>query len=250
MNIIKTTKITLLITGALSLGSCAELQQIANTMQVDAPLTEADISAGLKEALTVGTDSAVSHLGGIDGYFKDDLVKILLPPEADIIVQNASKIPGGENLLNDVLLNINRAAEDAAKEAAPIFVDAITEMTISDALNILNGEQDAATKYFKDKSYDKLFALYQPKIHASLEKDLIGDHSAKDTWDTLTKNYNKIAGSFLGQMADLKTVETEIDKYLTEKALDGLFLKISDEESKIRTDPTARVTDLLQRVFK
>lgn len=235
---------------SLLLGSCAELQKVAQSLPTDAPLTESDIAAGLKEALKVGTDSAVRILGATDGYYKDDLVKILLPPEANIIIDNASKIPGGQKVIDDVILNINRAAEDAAKEATPIFVDAIKEMTITDAITILNGEQNAATEYFKSKSYQKLFELYQPKIHASLSKDLVAGVSAKSTWDTMTKNYNKIAGSFLGQMADLKTVETEIDKYLTQKALDGLFVKLSEEEAKIRKDPAARVTDILKRVFK
>ncbi|WP_075602521.1 DUF4197 domain-containing protein [Saccharicrinis aurantiacus] len=247
MKLFKTFTIALL---SLLISSCAELQKVAQSLPVDAPLSEADVSAGLKEALKVGTDSAVNILGATDGYFKDDLVKILLPPEANIIIDNASKVPGGQKLIDDVILNINRAAEDAAKEATPIFMDAIKEMTITDAMTILNGEQNAATEYFKSKSYQKLFELYQPKIHASLSKDLVAGVSAKNTWDTLTKNYNKIAGSFFGQMADLKTVETEIDKYLTQKALDGLFLKLSEEEAKIRQDPAARVTDILKKVFK
>lgn len=247
MKLFKTLTIALL---SLLISSCAELQKVAQSLPTDAPLTESDIAAGLKEALKVGTDSAVRILGATDGYYKDDLVKILLPPEANIIIDNASKIPGGQKVIDDVILNINRAAEDAAKEATPIFVDAIKEMTITDAITILNGEQNAATEYFKSKSYQKLFELYQPKIHASLSKDLVAGVSAKSTWDTMTKNYNKIAGSFLGQMADLKTVETEIDKYLTQKALDGLFVKLSEEEAKIRKDPAARVTDILKRVFK
>ncbi|WP_075589993.1 DUF4197 domain-containing protein [Labilibacter marinus] len=232
------------------LTSCAELMHIANTMELDVPLTETEIASGLKEALRVGTDSAASHLAATDGYFGDEMVKILLPPEANIIVENAGKIPGGQKLVDDVILGINRAAEDAANEAGAVFYQAITEMTISDALNILQGSDNAATEYFKSKTYQSLTDLYSPKIKSSIDKDLIAGYSAGDTWDTMTSNYNKVATSFVGQMASLKPVDVELETYLTQKALDGLFLKIADEEKKIRTDPVARVTDILKRVFK
>ncbi len=234
----------------LSLYSCAELAQIANSIELDTPLTEAEIAKGLKEALRVGTDSAAHKLSLTDGYFKDEAVKILLPEEANIIVDNAKKIPGGEKLINDVILSINRAAEDAAKEAGPVFFKAITEMTITDAVNILGGEDNAATEYFKSKTYQELFDLYSPKIKQSTDKKIIAGYSAGETWELLTSKYNQVAGSFVGQLADLHKVEVELNSYLTQKALDGLFLKIAVEESKIRKDPTARVTEILKRVFK
>ncbi|TLX76594.1 DUF4197 domain-containing protein [Labilibacter sediminis] len=243
------TKGIISIIAALLFSACAELTQIVNNIDLDAPLTETDIAAGLKEALRVGTDSAAYNLSATNGYYGDDLVKILLPPEADIIVKNANKIPGGEKLVNDVILSINRAAEDAAKDAGSIFYKAITEMTITDAVNILKGEDNAATEYFKSKTNDNLFALYNPHIKKSIDKEIIAGYSAGETWSSMTGNYNKVANSFVGQLAELKPVEIELDAYLTQKALDGLFLKIADEEKKIRTDPVARVTDILKRVF-
>ncbi len=235
---------------AIFLCGCAELMQVVNTIELDAPLTETEIASGLKEALRVGTDSAASKLATKNGYFGDEIVKILLPPEANIIVDNAGKIPGGQKLVNDVILGINRAAEDAAKEAGPVFYKAITEMTIIDAINILKGADNAATEYFKAKTYQDLTNLYSPKIKGSLDKELVAGYSAGDTWTTMTTNYNKVASSFVGQLADLKPVNVELETYLTQKALDGLFLKLANEEKKIRTDPIARVTDILKRVFK
>jgi hypothetical protein len=230
--------------------SCAEMLQIANQYELTAPLSETEIANGLKEALKIGTDSANSRLAAKDGYFGDELIKILLPPEANIIVNNANKIPGGQKLINDVILGINRTAEDAAKDAGPIFAKAITEMTIRDAANILQGTDSAATVYFKSKTYEQLYNLYNPKINQSLEKDLMPGISTQKTWNTLTSNYNTVASSFVGKMANLTPVELKLDSYLTHKALDGLFIKIADEEKKIRTNPKARVTDLLKRVFK
>ncbi|MCW3807685.1 DUF4197 domain-containing protein [Plebeiibacterium marinum] len=245
----KAIKYIAILSLILTFNSCAELIQIANTLEVDSPLSESEIANGLKEALRVGTDSAAHRLSLKNGYFSDEAVKILLPEEASIIVDNASKIPGGEKLINDVILSINRAAEDAAKEAGPVFFKAITDMTISDAINILNGSDHAATEYFKSKTYQSLFDLYSPKIQKSTTKKVLAGYSATDTWNTLTKNYNQLAGSFVGQLADLKKVDTELNTYLTQKALDGLFLKLADEELKIRKDPAARVTEILKRVF-
>lgn len=229
---------------------CAELMQMAQpTSSSDQPLTQTEVNGGLKEALIVGINNSANILGATDGYYKDDLVKILLPPEADVIVQNVSKIPGGNELIEEVLLKINRAAEDAVKDAKPIFINSIKSMTFSDAVGILKGGEDAATQYLHDTTYDKLFTLYQPKIEASVEKKLVGNISTGQSWDTLTEQWNGIAKSVLGQFAGFKPVEVELDEYLTEKALDGLFLKIAEEEKKIRKDPMGQASDLLKRVF-
>jgi len=229
---------------------CAELMQLAETaFDEDQPLTQNEIIAGLKEALIVGTANSTTLLGKTDGYYKDDLVKILLPQEADLIVENINRIPGGDQLVEDVLLKINRAAEDAVDEAKPIFVNSIKKMTISDAIGILNGNDNAATEYLHKTTYPELFKLYRPKIKASVEKKLVGNISTKDSWDTLTKKWNNVAQSLIGQVAGFKSVEIELEDYLTEKALEGLFLKIADEEKKIREEPLARVNDILKRVF-
>lgn len=232
------------------LASCAELQQIVNEyMESNRPLTRSEIIAGLKEALVVGTNKSVNILGETNGYYGDAAVKILLPPEADIIVDNIGKIPGGNQLLDDVLLRINRAAEDAVTEANPIFVNSIKSMTIADAAGILRGEDNAATQYLYNSTYDDLFALYRPKIENSLNKKLVGNVSTAQSWNTLTNRWNAVAISIVGQVAGLKPVEANLDVYLTNEALEGLFLKIEQEEKQIRENPAARVNDLLRRVF-
>ena len=240
-----------LIVSIISLTSCAELIQVAQSIDFEnnAPLTQNEIIAGLKEALIVGTDSSASKLGLVNGYYGDELVKVLLPPEADMIVKNARKIPGGEKLIEDVILKINRAAEDAASEAKPIFVNSIRSMTIADALGILKGEENAATQYLKKTTYTQLTELYSPKIKTSLDKKIIGNISTTDSWNKLTGEWNKIAGSMIGEIGGLEPVNISLENYLTEQALNGLFLKIAEEEKQIRTDPVARVTNLLKRVF-
>ncbi len=240
-----------LIISLISLTSCAKLMQVAQSIDFEnnAPLTQNEIIAGLKEALIVGTDSSASKLGLVNGYYGDELVKVLLPPEADMIVKNARKIPGGEQLIEDVILKINRAAEDAALEAKPIFVNSIRSMTIADALGILKGEEDAATQYLKKTTYTQLTELYSPKIKTSLDKKIIGNISTTDSWNKLTGEWNKIARSMIGQIGGLEPVNISLENYLTEQALNGLFFKIAEEEKQIRTDPVARVTNLLKRVF-
>jgi len=234
----------------ISLTACAELATIVENYPINIPLTEEEVANGLKEALRVGTDSASAQLGITNGYYGDDLVKILLPEEADIIVKNASKIPGGDKLIEDVVLSINRAAEDAAKEAGTVFWGAVRKMTIQDAFNILNGNSDAATQYLRDNTYNELFKLYNPKIQTSLDKEIVAGISTNESWESLTGRWNKIANSPIGQFADLNAVNVDLDHYLTEKALNGLFIKIAEEEKNIRLDPAARVNDILKRVFK
>jgi len=231
------------------LTACAELTAVMDAYNSAAPLTESEVSTGLREALRVGTDSAAARLGSTNGYYGDELVKIMLPEEANIIVKNASKIPGGDKIIEDVILHINRAAEDAAKEAGPVFWGAIKQMTITDAFNILNGDNNAATNYLKESTYNELFKLYNPKIQASLDKEIAAGISPNMSWETLTEKWNMIADNPLGQMAGLNTVNVDLDAYLTEQALNGLFMKIADEEALIRQDPLARVNDILKRVF-
>ncbi|MCG6188924.1 DUF4197 domain-containing protein [Maribellus maritimus] len=232
--------------------ACAELAQIAQQTLEESQgqsLTRTEIVAGLKEALVVGTNKSVDILGVTDGYYKDEMAKILLPPEAGMIVDNVSKIPGGQKLVEDVLLRINRAAEDAVSEAKPIFVNSIKSMTITDAIGILRGADNAATHYLHNTTYNQLFALYRPKIKASVDKKLVGNVSTGQSWDLLTGKWNEVANSMVGKVAGFKPVEIDLDEYLTQKALDGLFLKIENQEKLIREDPAARVTDILKRVF-
>ena len=231
------------------LSGCAELMKIVETLPVDAPLTETEVANGLKEALITGAKNSSSILSSADGYYKDAAVKILLPEEASVIIDNLSKIPGGEKLVEDVVLRINRAAEDAAKEAAPIFVGSIRQMTINDAFSILRGADNEATLYLVRTTRTELYNLYQPKIRASTEKELIAGISTKDSWETLTGRWNTLANSVAGRIAGFQPVNVDLDDYLTNRALDGLFLKVELEEKKIRTDVSARITPLLKKVF-
>lgn len=230
------------------LAACAELMNVLQTAGT-LPLTEGEVISGLKEALTLGAKNAATRLSVENGYFGDAAVKILLPDEAKTIVDNISKIPGGDQLVQNAILSINRAAEDAAKEVAPIFVNSITSMSIKDAFNILNGPDNAATQYLKSTTYTELYNLFKPKIQASTEKKLIGNISTKDSWNALTTKWNTLANSVAGKIANLKPVNTNLDDYLTNKALSGMFIKVEGEELKIRKDVNARVTTSLKRVF-
>jgi hypothetical protein len=232
----------------LSLTGCAELMKMAQSTG-SLPLTEADVVAGLREALVTGARNSAGRLAAENGYYGDAAVKILLPPEARAIIDNISRIPGGDKLVEDVVLRINRAAEDAAKEAAPIFVNSITGMSVSDAFGILRGADNAATTYLRNTTYSQLYDLYKPKIQVSTEKKIVGNISTKESWNTLTSRWNSFANSVAGKLAGLKPVNTELDDYLTNRALTGMFSKIELEELKIRNDVSARVTPLLQRVF-
>lgn len=233
-----------------SLGSCAELTRISQTaINQNMPLSNADIVGGLKNALLVATDSSVTHLSAVDGYLKDLTIKILLPPEAKSITDNLSKLPGGAKLVDDVIIRINRAAEDAAKGAKPIFVKSVRDMTFTDGLQILKGPNDAATQYFVQKTSLQLGELYRPKIRESLNKNLVAGISTQQSWNELTVQWNKMAGSALGQFAGLKTVNVKLEDYILEQALKGMFLKIAEREKDIRTDVNARVTPLLKKVF-
>jgi hypothetical protein len=227
---------------------CAELLNVIQS-PVSVPLTENEVITGLKEALALGAKTSAEKLSMEDGYYGDETVRILLPDEAKPIIDNISKIPGGEKLIMDVIIRINRAAEDAAKEVAPVFVNSITQMTISDAFDILKGADNAATSYLRATTYKELYSVYKPKIRNSTEKTIIGNISAKDSWNTLTGKWNTITNSVAGNLAGLKPVNTDLDDFLTKKALDGMFLKVEIEELKIRKEVQARATPLLKRVF-
>ena len=163
----------LLIAAMFVFSGCELLEQIAGESGTARPLTNNEVISGLKEALVIGSGNAAGRLSQTNGYYNDAMVRIMLPPEADVITQNLSYLPGGEQLVEDIILRINRAAEDAAREAAPIFSGAVRNMTIRDGFEILRGEQDAATQYLRAQTYDQLFNLYQPKINESLDKAIV-----------------------------------------------------------------------------
>jgi len=247
----KPLKYSVLLVLIMSLfSSCDTLVAVLGQLPAASPRTTAiDNSAGLKEALSVGITKSVLGLNKENGYFTDEAVKILLPDEAEVLVKNLKLIPGGETLLEQALLRLNRAAEDAASEALPIFSTAIKNITFTDATSILFGADTAATSYLKDKTYTQLVSAFRPKIYNSLNKNLVGDISATKSWTDLTSAYNKVAQSTGGKIAGLKTINTDLAGYVTSRALDGLFLKVSEEEKLIRKDPVARVSTILKQVF-
>ncbi len=242
-------KTIVLILSILLLTGCAQLMNIMDTASTVKGLTEGDIVNGLKEALTTGARKAAEELSAENGYYGDMAVKIPLPDEAKVIVENISRIPGGEQLLENVIRNINRAAEDAAREVAPIFVSSVTQMTIADGYNILHGTDNAATMYLRNTTWNNLYALYKPKISSSTNKEIVAGVTAQESWTTLTNKWNSVANSVAGKLAGFKPVTTDLDDFLTRKALEGVFLKLEGEELKIRKEVSARVTPLLQKVF-
>ncbi len=230
-------------TGIFLLASLLVMQACSTT---DLGLTEAEAAQGLREALSVGTDSSTTRLSKQDGYFKDAAVKILLPPEADVIFDNLSAIPGGQLLVDNTIQSINRAAEDAATEALPIFKTAITNLTITDALSIISGHDTAGTQYLRGQTYNPLYSAFQPRIQTSLQKPLILGNSAETLYGNLISTYNTAS---LNGLLFPQITQNTLSSYTTQRALNGLFLKVSDEERNIRQNPLHRVSEILRKVF-
>jgi len=189
----------------------------------------------LKEALNTGTDKAVSFLNKPGGYLDNARFKIPFPPEAVNVANKLRAIGQGERV-DKFIESMNHAAENAAIEAKPIFVGALQSMTIDDAKTILTGEDNSATMYFKTKTKDGLYSAFSPKIKTALDES-----SASKHWTDITTAYNKIPFT--------RKVETDLIKYTTNKALDGLFLKISEEEKDIRSNLDSRPTGALKEIF-
>ncbi len=226
-------RIFFLLLPVFMLASCAELQQFVNTTMSEP--TNAEISDGLKEALNIGISKGADQLSAKDGYFKS-AYKILLPPEARKVTDKLQGIPGFSNVEDIILEKINRGAEDAASKAKPIFVKAIKSITINDVVNILMGPDDSATQYLKKVTSSELYSEFHPVIVNSLNK-----FSAIEYWDKAINTYNSIPL--------VKHVDTKLDDYVTNQALDGLFKMVANEEKEIRRDPVKRVTELLKKVF-
>lgn len=226
--------------------SCAELLQLANAGM---PITEEENANGLKSSLNVGIENAVKILGAENGFMNDAVAKVLLPKEAMPIINNIKLIPGGEKLVNDAILSLNRAAEDAVKDAVPIFKQAILSMSFSDVTGVLFGGKNAATQYLQDKTSQQLVQAFAPKVRNSLAKPLLANVSTNESWGLLTSNYNKVAATPMGAIAGLQAIDVDLESYVTQQAINALFLKIADEEQNIRENPMARVTPILKRVF-
>lgn len=198
-------------------------------------LSDEDATAGIREALIKGTNTGVDLVSVMDGYFGNPEIKIPFPPEAREIESTLRSIGLGSKV-NEVVLSINRAAEIAADEARPIFISAITGMTIADAINIVRGADNAATMYLQKTTSVQLNEAFQPIIASSLEKV-----DATRYWDDVINTYNMIPF--------VKKMDPDLARYVTGKAIEGLFIMIAKEELKIRKDPMARTTELLKKVF-
>ncbi len=199
------------------------------------PLTQKETAEALKEALSIGITKGASTVSKVDGYFKNPRIKIPFPPEAKKIETKLRDI-GLNKQVDKVILTLNRGAEEAAKEAKPIFVSAIKQMTIKDAIGILKGADNAATQYLKRTTSNQLRAKFKPVIRKNLNK--VG---ATKYWGDAVNTYNKIPL--------VEKMNPDLNGYVTQKAMDGLFFMIEKEEKKIRKDPIARTTELLKRVF-
>jgi hypothetical protein len=231
---------------ALALGSVVLLTVVPASAQLDriwkglgsgpgSGLSDAQVASGLKQALQVGTDNAVKATGRSDGYFRNQAIKILMPQELQTF-ESGLRLVGYGPQVDELILSMNRAAERAAPHAKRIFWDAITKMSFADARNILNGGDTAATEYFKDKTTDELTTAFRPVVGQAMNE--VG----------VTRQYRELVGRT--QAIPFVTRETfDIDEHVVRKALDGLFYVVGQEERKIRTDPAARVTDLLKEVF-
>ncbi|MCE7072443.1 MULTISPECIES: DUF4197 domain-containing protein [Dyadobacter] len=199
-------------------------------------LGENEIVSGLKEALNVGISNGSAEASKVDGFFKNELIKIAVPPEAQKVAETLRKMGLGDQV-DKFTLSLNRAAEDAAKKSKPIFVKAITSMTVPDALGILKGQDDAATQYLKKTTNEDLYKTFFPVVDSTLNLN-----KATDYYKEIVDTYNKIPL--------VKKVNPDLKGYATQKTIDGLYILIAQEEKKIREDPKARVTDLLKKVFK
>lgn len=217
------------------------LNKLKNSVktQVETPtaskLTNDEVISGLKEALSVGVDNAGKSASMIDGFNKNGLIRIPFPAEADKMQKSLRKVGMGKQV-DEFELVLNRAAEEAAKEAAPLFLLAIKSMTVKDGLSILKGEDNAATSYLEASTKDSLYATFRPIVEKALQTVNITKY-----WSPLASGYNKIP---------LTTkVNLDLEDYTTEKAMEGLFKLLELEEKKIREEPSARVSDLLKKVF-
>ncbi|GAA4332313.1 DUF4197 domain-containing protein [Mucilaginibacter gynuensis] len=234
-------KAFLLIPAALlllaPLSGCDTLNQVAQTagQQLGNP-SALEIASGLKQALEQGTTKSSSQLSAVDGFFGNAVVKILFPPEAQKAEKTLRSL-GLNSLCDNVILSLNRAAEDAAKEAKPIFINSIKQLTLQDATNILFGNKDAATEYFKRTTVNQLTEKFKPVIQASLSKV-----NATKYYSDVVTAYNKVP------LVSTK-LNPDISAYVTQKAIEGLFVEIAKEELNIRQNLSARSTPLLQKVF-
>ncbi|CAI8422248.1 MAG: Uncharacterised protein [Polaribacter sejongensis] len=225
----------LMLTIAIQFAGCAELQKVVNNLPNGGSISQDQIGDGLRQALDNGIQNQVTKLTAKDGFYRNQLVKILLPEELQAVDKGLRKV-GLSNLADEGIKVLNRAAEDAVKTATPIFINAVKEMTFSDAKNILLGEKNAATSYLQTKTSTNLYASFSPVIKNSFSK--VG---ADKVWGTLIQKYNSIPF--------VKKVNPNLTQYVTTQTLKGVFTMIGIEEKGIREKVGLRNTTLLKKVF-
>jgi hypothetical protein len=248
----KTLRIILLfISSSIILSSCDVATQLVddyNNSQSSA-LTESEVIKGLKRALDLGAETAVKDLSKNNAFYSNAAYKILLPEEAKIITDNKDnpllQAIGVDKMISDVEKSMNKAAEKAVIKAKPIFINAITNMSIQDGFSILNGSDNAATAYLRRTTYQQLYNSFKPEVSKTLRQPLYQGISTQKAWGTLTSGYNSVAAF----VPSWNSVNTNLDDYVTKKALDALFIEVEKEEKKIRKNPAARVEEILRRVF-
>lgn len=199
-------------------------------------LTNSEITNGLREALNVGTNNATGSASKLNGFLNNPLIKIPFPPEVKIVETKARQFGMGSQV-DRFVSTMNRAAEEASKQAAPVFINAIKGMTITDGLSILQGGDNAATNFLQNKTSAELTSKFSPIVKAAMNKVELTKY-----WTPIINGYNKIPG--------VSKKNPNLEQYVTQKALEGLFKLIAQEETKIRKDPASRVTDILKKVFK
>jgi hypothetical protein len=229
--------LTTLLTSCEVLEDAAGIVNTTSTPSKPA-LTNVEVISGLKEALNVGIKNSVNLTSVTDGFLKNAEIRLPFPQDALKVKEKALQL-GLSSQVEKFETTLNRAAEEATKEALPIFADAITNMTISDGFAILNGGNGAATKYLKDNTISKLVNAFSPKVEAAISKVKLTEY-----WNPIITKYNSAAKLTGGDQ-----MNPDLNKYVTEKAISGLFQMVEIEENKIRKDPVARVSDVLVKVF-
>lgn len=236
MKKITTAIILIVFSGCSSTQINQTLGEVNKALELEQPLSTSEVAEGLKEALIKGISTGADLSSQVDGYFKNPEIKIPFPPEVKKVEDKLRQI-GLSNEVDRFILTLNRGAEEAAKEAKPIFISAIKSMTIQDAWGILRGESNAATEYLKRVTSLQLKEKFKPVIQQALSKV------------NATKYYGDIVNTY-NQIPFVQDVNPNLDEYATEKAMEGLFIMIAKEEKSIRENPAARTTELLKRVFR
>ncbi len=246
---------------SLMLSSCEVLHQVAKDYGGSLPggqLTEQEVIKGLKSALEVGTKNGVSVLSKNNGYLADAAAKILLPSELNNALSQLKSTSAGRKIYDnviadiekDMIISLNRSAENAVDKAVPIFVNAIKGMTIQDGFNILKGTDDAATRYLRNKTFSNLQNAFQPEIKKVLDKPLVLNTSSEALYTKFVSTYNEVERADFINALNLSPIkESNLSTFVTQRALDGLFGKLAIEEQKIRENPAARVNAILKKVF-